>query len=222
MLPVRHHEQNRDSDQCEEHRSQQSEGDDAGQRRPQAGPGENHGNDAHGGGRRSEEDGPQTAFSSLQRRRLQFHTVLHPFVDVIDQNDGVSDHQPAHADDADECCKSKSIVGNQQSQSRARQRQGKRRHHNQRVDQGAELEEQNQKDQHQAGDERVAHFTEGLLLVFVFTAKFDAVAWRQLHGVQLFARVAQNLARQAVIAGEGAHRQCADAVSAHNPARLPL
>ena len=92
MPVVHHHEENRDGHQREEHRSQQSEGDHAGHRRPQAGAGEDHGNDAHRGSRRGEENGPQPALSGLQRGLLQFHAALHPFVNVIDQDDGISDH----------------------------------------------------------------------------------------------------------------------------------
>ena len=97
VLAVNHYEQNRDGHQRKEHRSQQPERNHAGQRRPQTRTGDNHGNDAHRSGRRSEEDGPQSPLAGLQSRLLQLHASLHPLVDVVDQDDGVSDDQTAHA-----------------------------------------------------------------------------------------------------------------------------
>ena len=113
-------------------------------------------------------------------------------------------------------------MSNQQAQSGSGQRQRKRGHYDQRVNQGTELEEKNQEDQHQADEQRIPHLAGNLLLVLGLAPVIDAVARRQRHRVELFARVGKNLTGQAVAAWKGAHTERADAVSAHDPARLPI
>ena len=72
------------------------------------------------------------------------HAALHLFVDVVDENDGISYHQPAHAVLLMNAVKPKVLWVMREPERRARSAQGKCRHHNQRVNQRAELERENQ------------------------------------------------------------------------------
>ena len=73
--------------------------------------------------------------------------MLHALMDVIDQDDGVAHHQTSQADDADEGGEAEWVVGDEQAESSSGQGQRNRGHDDERIGQGAELEQQDEEDQ---------------------------------------------------------------------------
>ena len=90
------------------------------------------------------------------------------------------------------------------------------------IGQRAELQQQDEEDQHQADCQRSAHLAKGFTLVFIFAAILDAIPLWQLQVIDLLFDIGQDLAGKPASIREGAYRQSADTVAAHNPARMPL
>jgi len=214
--------QHRNQEQGNNHGKHDSYRNHAGQRAPQRRAGKDHGNHTDRRGAGGQKDGAQSPFSGLDRGCCDGRPAAVQFVGMVQQDDGVSDHDAGEADQADKRGKSKRVAGHQQAQHGPEHAERNGQHDHKRFLQVAELEKQHQKNHKQTDDQSRQHFGKGFFLVFVFSPVFDFVTRRQGKARDPRTGHFQHLRGQIAVRRLALHGQRTQPVEMVDPAGLPL